>query len=211
MLFFVFGSLGSGKSTLLRRLRGDMPDMALVDADVPRAAVSKVERQRQLQERLEAISRGPQADVLYAGQSPLGELLACPVATEFAGIAPCLLDCGDTIRIQRVRSRGWRNDTSELDLLRWAAWMRLHAANPQHDQSVLIEGGAPELRWERWNRWRRGDARWQVTVFDNSYDDEAETIRRFLTWIESRRRLLADGRLPLVAGWDRGPGPAAHS
>jgi hypothetical protein len=204
MLFFVFGSLASGKSRLLRALRGKVSDIALVDADLPRPAKSKADRQRRLQQCLEEIrSEGGPIDVLYAGQSPLGELLACPVATEFAGIAPCLLDCGDAIRIQRVRSRGWRNDTSESDLLRWSAWMRLHAVNPQHDQSVLIAGGAAELRWERWNRWQRSDARWQVTVIDNSYDEQAETTQRLLAWIASRRRLLTAGRLPLAAGWDR--------
>ncbi|MDQ6741928.1 MAG: hypothetical protein M3Z97_03335 [Candidatus Dormibacteraeota bacterium] len=166
--------------------------------------MSKAERQRRLQNRLAEIRREDgRADVLYAGQSPLGELLACPIATEFAGIAPCLLDCRDSIRIQRVRSRGWQNDIRESDLLRWSTWMRLHAVDSQHDQSVLVAGGAPGLRWETWNRWQRGDPRWRVNVIDNSHQDLAATIERLLAWIADQSGLQKAGELPLTAGWDR--------
>jgi hypothetical protein len=203
MLFFIFGSLASGKSTLLRQVEGEALDLVVVEDDVPRPARTKAERQRLLERRLAEIrSAEGDHDVLYAGQSPLDELLACPVATEFAGIAPCLIDCSDPVRIERLQSRGWPNTIPELDMLGWAEWMRRHAQDPQHEQPVLLDGGASELRWDRWNRWRRGDPRWQVTVIDNTGDEPAATLARLIEWISSQRRLMTAGALPLAEGWE---------
>src|SRR5207253_9418828 len=44
-------------------------------------------------------------DVLLAGQSPLGEVLASPSAIELKGIAACLLDVDDRLRRQRLERR----------------------------------------------------------------------------------------------------------
>lgn len=203
MLFFVFGSLASGKSTLLRQFGAGGTHLVVVESDFLGVARSKSERQRDLQQRLARIrDEQGECDVLYAGQSPLGELLACPVATDFPGIAPCLLDCRDSVRIARLRSRGWQNTIPEPDVLRWAEWMRGHALDPQHDQAVLFDGGARELLWDRWISWRRGDARWKVTVIDNSDDESTATLERMHQWIETQRQLIEIGELPLAAGWN---------
>lgn len=203
MLFFIFGSLASGKSTLLRQVEGKALDLVVAGDDVPRPARTKAERQRMLERRLAEI-RGAEGDqdVLYAGQSPLGELLACPIATEFAGIAPCLIDCSDPVRIERLQSRGWPNTIPEADVLGWAEWMRRHSEDPQHDQSVLLNGGATELRWDNWTGWRRGDRRWRVTVMDNTEEEPAATFDRLVEWISAQRRLMAASALPLGAGWE---------
>ena len=45
-------------------------------------------------------------DFVLAGQTPLGELLAAPSAARLDVISACLLDCDDTERLVRMRSRG---------------------------------------------------------------------------------------------------------
>jgi hypothetical protein len=204
MLFFLFGSLASGKSTLLRQIEGQGLDLVVVEPDIPRPATTKAERQRLLQLRLVEIGGElGERDVLYAGQSPLGELLACRIATEFAGIAPCLVDCSDMARIQRLRSRGWPSSIPDADVLGWAEWMRRHAQDPRHRQEVLLEGGASGLRWDHWIGWRRGDPRWQVTVIDNTEEEPAATVVTVIDWISAQRQLMASGALPLAKGWAR--------
>ena len=73
-------------------------------------------------------------DVLLAGQTPYGELVATHSASRLDAIAGCLLDCGDEIRTARLRERGpdwWSRSSGCLsDYLGWAEWMRRHAAAP---------------------------------------------------------------------------------
>jgi hypothetical protein len=210
VLFFISGSLASGKSTLLRELATHVSRTILLDSDIPKPATTTAARQRQLQERLAgAIRDEPKLDIVHAGQSPLGELLACPIATHFEGMAACLLDCDDAVRIRRLKSRGGQTTSSQIHVLRWAAWMRRHAVDPKFQQGVLLEEGAGELNWERWTGWSRTDPRWQVAVIDSS-DAEPSQIAQVLTsWMEGARQLLLQGRLPLARGWELRPPRAA--
>lgn len=52
-------------------------------------------------------------DLLLAGQTPLGELLATPSASRLEAISACLLDCDDVIRLERLTARGpeWLSQT----------------------------------------------------------------------------------------------------
>jgi hypothetical protein len=45
-------------------------------------------------------------DLLLAGQTPLGELLAAPSAPRLEAISACLIDCDDETRVARLQSRG---------------------------------------------------------------------------------------------------------
>ena len=45
-------------------------------------------------------------DLLLAGQTPLGELLATPSAPQLEAISACLLDCDDETRVERLKARG---------------------------------------------------------------------------------------------------------
>ena len=73
-------------------------------------------------------------DVLLAGQTPLGEMLASPSATQLSSISACLLDCDDAARLERMQARGaqWLEHSAGTiqDYLNWAEWMRRHVADP---------------------------------------------------------------------------------
>jgi hypothetical protein len=71
-------------------------------------------------------------DLLLAGQSPLGELVAAPSASELDCYAGCLVDCDDETRATRLRADSRTAELALDDLLAWAAWMRGHARDPGH-------------------------------------------------------------------------------
>jgi hypothetical protein len=107
-LFLLFGASRSGKTTLVDALRGCAPTLACHDFDevgVPRRPTIAW-RQRILEQwvrRAIALQRDG-VDLLLAGQSPLGELVAVPSACELDGHAACLLDCDDETRATRLRT-----------------------------------------------------------------------------------------------------------
>jgi hypothetical protein len=135
--------------------------------------------------------------MLLAGQTPLGELLACPRATELDGIAACLIDCSDEERRRRLASR---TDSFGQAHYNWAAWMRGHATDP-HWESHVIYDADPGLQWERWARWQPGDPRWHVWHLDTTGLPVEEMVHRVAGWMLGQRRLHAEGRLPLSGQW----------
>src|SRR5438128_1518278 len=80
-------------------------------------------------------------DLMLAGQTPYGELLATPSAPRLESVSACLLDCDDEARTARLRRRGpesWAHSSGRLaDYLNWTEWMRRHAVDPQHMPEVL--------------------------------------------------------------------------
>jgi hypothetical protein len=134
-------------------------------------------------------------DLLLAGQTPLGELLAAPSAPQLDAISACLLDCDDETRLARLRlrPRGRRTaDPAEWpDLLNWAAWMRGHARDPQWMQHVIAgDAAAADMQWERWRDWRAGDPRWRVRVVDTSHHGVDDVAAELAQWIEEERALM---------------------
>ena len=121
--------------------------------------------------------------MLLCGQLPYGEALACPSAKDLNGITSCLLDCEDYERITRIRKRGQGTDAATQDMLCWAAWMRMHARDPQWRTDVIIEPSIPEMRWERWSDWKAGDPRWRVNYIDTSDGNLEITVDKIVTWI----------------------------
>jgi hypothetical protein len=128
-------------------------------------------------------------DVLLAGQSPLGEVLAVPSAGVISGLAVCLLDVGDTTRRERLRRRDnakWSAAEIE-DLVEWGRWHRGHAADPTHQPGVITAGGWGEMRWDRWSDWSAADPRWAVTIIDTSEQSVSETVTAMIGWIAAER------------------------
>ena len=186
MLFLVFGSSASGKTFALDRLRGRVENLAVHDFDeigVPPEA-----------DRAWYQAEG--TDLVLAGQTPLGELLATPSASLLEAISACLIDCNDATRIERLRARGpqwWSDSSGDLsDHLAWAAWMRGHAADPRWMPEVVVaDDGLPDMRWSRFTQLERGDPRWRVRVIDTSAMRVEDVATELVEWIDEERALLA--------------------
>jgi hypothetical protein len=142
-------------------------------------------------------------DLLLAGQTPFGEILAAPPTPELDGLAACLLDCDDPTRIEQIRARGSESlerVPGELhDQLVWAEWMRHHAADPQWRQDVIREPGADGTRWDRWEGWSSDDPRWRVRIIDTSGFSADRVVDDVVCWIEAERDLLRSAGHPLGA------------
>ena len=95
---------------------------------------------------------------------------ACPSIPEIDGLAYCLLDCADPVRIARIRSREQGQDSASQETLNWAAWLRMHGRHPTWRPDVIQEGvsASSDLYFGRWESWEKGDPRWRVTCIDNS-------------------------------------------
>ena len=184
------GASGSGKSSVLLSLRAHRPDIDWRDFDdAPKHATNTAERQETteywlqlaVQNQAQGISTG------IAGTTVFGEVLACPSAIALNGIHGLLLDCTDVVRIDRIRRRdGLDAKHASQEMLCWAAWLRMHASDPQWRQDVIQSSGALEMVWERWSSWGKGDPRWKVGQLDNSYLTVEETTSELLLWISER-------------------------
>jgi hypothetical protein len=196
VLFLVFGSSASGKTTALDVLRLRPPErLAIHDFDeigIPSGATKRFRHEanaRWVRRALEYQHAG--VDVLLAGQTSYGELLATPSANRLDALAACLLDCRDEVRADRLHARGpewWSRSSGSLsDYLAWAEWMRRHAADPRHLPEVLSEDGSQPMRWERWSGWLPGDPRWRVRVLDSSSRSVEQVAAELRAWIAEER------------------------
>jgi hypothetical protein len=206
MLLTIAGSSCSGKTTAVRacaRAEG----LIVHDFDeigVPSGA-DIVWRQRSLEEWIQRALRyqADGLDLALTGQSPLGEVLACPSATELNGIAACLLDVDDQVRWQRLEERDagrWDRDAKRA-FAGWARWHRAHAADPRHLPEAITTAGYEEMRWDRWCDWSGTDRRWAVTVMDTTGRTIEQSAAELGEWIARARSSLAAGRLALSGEW----------
>jgi hypothetical protein len=207
VLFLVFGSSAAGKTYLLGELEARSPErLAVHDFDeiaVPSDADTGWRQQaneRWIERALGCQEQG--IDLVLAGQTPFGELLASPSASRLEAISACLLDCSDDVRLTRLKGRGpeWVEQVpGDLDdYLKWAAWMRGHACDPQFMPHVIRNDASPAgMRWDRWSDWKRGDRRWRIAVFDTSVLPVEQLAAEVLDWIESERELVRAGTHPL--------------
>ena len=201
MLFLMTGACGSGKTSCLEALGDLVPGIALHDFDtigVPENATPAWRAQagqRWLDRVLEHQQQG--RDTLLAGQTPLGELLACPRAIELDGIAACVVDCSDEERRRRLASRDASFGQAHYN---WAAWIRGHAVDPQWEPGVIRDAD-PTLHWDRWERWQRGDRRWSVWRLDTTDLPIEQAARQVATWMQEQRRLHDQGRGPFSGRW----------
>lgn len=207
MLFLLFGASAAGKTVALAALRGRDPALAVHDFDeigVPPGA-DTAWRQGANEEWVRRALAYQQdgIDLLLAGQTPLGELIAGRSAARLDAVSACLLDCDDETRVARLQERGagWlaRSDATLEDVLAWGAWLRGHAADPEHRPEAIR--GAPtdvDMRWSRWAGWTRGDPRWRVRVLDTSTRTVDEVAAELRAWIEAERTLYRSGAHPLT-------------
>jgi hypothetical protein len=206
MLFLLVGASGSGKTAVLERLRTAPPtNLALHDFDeigVPEGATPSW-RQGANEAWLRRILESDEdRDVLLAGQTPLGELLATPSAVHLDAIACCLLDCRDQTRVDRLALRKRWSEEETSWHLPWAAWLREHARDPQWRQHVIRHAYAPaEMRWERWSGWRKGDPRWHCEIIDTSELTVAESAQAVKGWIEELRAARSTWPLTRANRW----------
>lgn len=205
VLFLLFGSSGAGKTFVLDVLRGRLPEVAIHDFDeggVPTGADTAWRHGRNelwVRRALEYEAIG--VDVVLAGQTPFGELLATPSADRLDGVAACLLDCEDEVRIARLEARGheWfaRSGADLEAYLNWAEWMRRHAADPAFRQDVIRQDDdATGMRWERWCDWSAGDPRWRVHVVETSHRPVEAVADELVAWIGKEREARREPRRP---------------
>ncbi len=100
MLYLISGAAASGKKTIARAVAQRLPNLT-GHHDNERASLTGEERITNLEGWVEdALGLEKDGiDLVLASQSPLGEVLASPRAIELEGIAPCLLDCHDFVRM----------------------------------------------------------------------------------------------------------------
>ena len=191
MLFLLWGASGSGKTTVMDLLAPDLAGFVTHDFDeVGVPANPSAFWRHEMAEAWVRRALGYQAKgqhLLLSGQLPFGELLACPSAPALDGIAGCLLDCDDYERVDRIKGRGAGTDAATQDMLCWAAWLRMHARDPQWHPDVVVNK-ASDMKWDRWQAWTEGDARWRTDRLDTTGHTLAETADRIRAWVAREQR-----------------------
>lgn len=134
MLFVLTGSAGSGKSSALAELAARHDDLSVFDFDDlrPPPFATKAWWRQQINERVAwaAAEQARGRDTVLAGWLTMDELVAAPSAANLEGIAACLLDCADEVRLERIERRAasgtWRQHTPAevAGFLKAAARMR---------------------------------------------------------------------------------------
>ena len=222
VLFLVFGSSAAGKTTTLKLVRERLPGLAVHDFDElqppPGAALGWRHQANEVWVRRALRYQAEARDLLLAGQTPFGELLATPSAARLEAISACLIDCDDATRAARLEGResDWFERAAgrlQADYswpewierhINWGRWMRAHAADPTWRVDVIrVPASQTEMRWERWSDWVAGDARWRVHVIDTTALPVEQVADELVEWIEEERGLLRAGRHPLTltSGW----------
>ena len=189
MFFLLSGSSASGKKTIAREVAKRLPNLEgyhdnRFAGDWGLDRLANLDRWVEMAIRLEDDG----VDLVIGGQSPLGELLASPRAIELEGIAPCLLDCHDFVRWERILELGIDPDWPiGMDTFCWAVFHRMHARDPQWEQHVCTDREHEPSIWSRWLDWSKDDPRWNVFIHDSTEEDLETTIQRVVKWIESVR------------------------
>jgi hypothetical protein len=190
MFILISGAAASGKKTIARALAERLPALE-AHHDNERVSRNAEERRSNLEAWIEDALRleAEGIDLVLASQSPLGEILASPRAVELEGIAPCLLDSHDFVRLDRWRQRGIHPDWPVgMDHFCWAVFHRMHARDPQWEQRVLVDRESSRSGWSRWTGWIRDDPRWKVLIHDSSGEDVETTIQAVTVWVQSVRK-----------------------
>jgi hypothetical protein len=199
MLLLLFGASAAGKTTVVQRLRGGIRDLDVNDFDevgVPQQPTIawRYDANEWWARRAVEAEAADGTDVLVAGQTPPGEMLAAPSAPVLR-IRACLLDCDDTTRLARLGERGdaWLRAAGGTldDHMEWGRWMRAHAADRFHRLDVIRRDDSQ--RWEQLDT-PAAAAVWPVTVVDTSrpVDRVVEDLER---WI-ARERAARDAGPP---------------
>lgn len=206
MLFIIGGASGSGKTSCLPGLRQAFPDIDWHDFDeqgVPAPPIPPDWRITTTEAWLQVAIANQKAnkDTAIVGGAVYGEVLACPPFSESDGLAYCLLDCADPVRIERIRSREQGRNSASQETLNWAAWLRMHAVDPTWRPDVIRKraASAVTMHFDRWEGWEKGDSRWRMARIDNSDLSITETVDELVYWLNGERR-RRDSCSPADAG-----------
>ncbi|MER7251809.1 hypothetical protein [Kribbella sp. NPDC000426] len=207
MLLTLTGSSCSGKTTLAHALGTRLHGLVVHDHDeigVPEDADTQWRHRTTelwIGRALEYQSRG--LDLLLTGQSPLGEILASPSAPLLDGIAVCLVDVADNERRRRLSSRdGDKWSPAVVDaFVGWSTWHRGHAEDPRYRPDVIVDGGWPDMSWDRWSAWTKDDPRWETHLLDTTGRSIAQSVDDLEQWVTEQRSACRSGRLALSNGW----------
>jgi hypothetical protein len=171
MLFFITGANGVGKTACLPALACQLPDFALhdfADLGVPDNPDARWRQETtELWLRTYIDKHQPQGrHAVVSGEAIFGEILCSPSIDQVDAFHACLLDCDDVTRVDRLRTRGTYGPN--MQILCWAAFLRVHAVDPGWCPEVIQASEPSIMRWERWTKRQRGDAVWQQEVIDTS-------------------------------------------
>ncbi len=186
MLIFVTGASGSGKTAVIPGLRKRMPEFDIHDfdeRDVPADANTRWRQEQTeywINKGIENQRRGK--DTIVCGQAVYGEILACPSIHQIDDLAVCLLDCDDIVRIDRMRRHARKEP--DMDMLCWAAWLRVHAVDPTWCPEVIMENSYDLMEWDNWRGWSRGDPRWRQPIMDTGGKKIGQITAEVARWIE---------------------------
>ncbi len=189
MLFFITGANGVGKTACLPALARQLPNLTVHDfADLGVSAnPDACWRQETTEGWLRAYIERHQPQgrhVVVSGEAIFGEILCSPSIDQVDGVHTCLLDCADVTRVDRLRARG--TYAPNMQILCWAAYLRMHAVDPDWCPEVIQTSEPSIMRWEHWTKRRRGDAVWQQEVIDTSPLTLEEVAAEIAKWIQSK-------------------------
>lgn len=188
MLLFVTGASGSGKTAVIPGLLKKFVEFSVHDFDERNAPSEGDNRGRQEQTEywinIAIENQRLGKDTIICGGAVYGEILACPSIHQIDHLAVCLLDCADSVRIDRMRKHvGVEPD---MNTLSWAAWLRVHAVDPTWCPEVITRDSYASMRWDNWSTWQRGDPRWQQSIIDTTGKKIAQITSEVIRWIETQ-------------------------
>lgn len=189
MLFFITGANGVGKTACLPLLARQLPDFTIHDfADMgvpanPDAHWRQETTELWMQTYIE--KHQPQGQhMVVSGEAIFGEILCAPSIDQVDAFHTCLLDCDDVTRVDRLRARGTYGPN--MQILCWAAYLRVHAVDPSWCPEVIQSSEPSIMRWERWTKRQRGDAVWRQEVIDTSRLTLEELAAEIAKWIRAK-------------------------
>jgi len=189
MLSFITGASGSGKTSCIPSLKQLLPEATIIDFDdigVPENP-DKQWRQSSTEKWLQRYLSEVNKDSIFCicGQVVLGEILACPSAKQVGKINLCLLDVSDIERIKRLKQR--HTYGADQNMLNWAAWLRMHHADPQWHQDVIKEEAWNQLDFSYWDTATDWSKLANVAMIDNTDLTLSQTSEKIIAWAKSLR------------------------
>jgi hypothetical protein len=186
MLFFVTGANGAGKTACMPELVRLLPNFTIYDfaeVGVP-ANLDALWRQETTEIWVRTYLEKYQAQGRHAvicGEAVFGEIWASPSIDQVDAWHACLLDCDDITRVDRLRGRGTFGP--DMQILCWAAWLRVHSVDPAWCPEVIQSNSRPGMRWDRMANCRRGNSIWRQEIIDTTHlsiEGVAEAIRAWV-------------------------------
>jgi len=188
-VYFVAGASGSGKSAIIKNLKGLLGTNYNVfdfdDVGVPKNA-DKRWRQQTTEQWIKKLLQEKKKSVLLE-QMVLGEILACPSASNLITVHFCLLDVSDKERIQRLKKR----NTHGIDQhsLNWAAWLRMHHEDPQWQQHIIKNDSWHNMQFDRWEKLDTWNSLASIKIIDTTGLSIQQVASQVRNWIESVEEL----------------------